>query len=417
MDWNEYSGWDQQVLLDCGERDQGFLLVRKDGQYVRLSTSAYRLLSAVRKGTSFEDLCRAINEGNRNGVTVDQLQEAYNRLVSQLTPSTSAGKRRQELPLGFWLTCRLIPESWVQRISRPVSRLYGFNSLVILLSLVMTAVVTAIPVISQISTNPTVIIQGYLLFLVSLVAHEFGHACACVRFGAKSRAIGVTLYLIYPAFYSDVSDAWSLPRWQRVIVDVGGCFFQMAFSGLFAILFIFTGWEPLRFALILVVYSCVFSLNPIFKFDGYWVLADALGIVNLGSQPWRIAKHAWLSLFRQSTRPLPWRGSTLAFLVLYTVASMVIWAGFLWRLVPGLKQVLNKAVVHSSTIRDKLITGHSPSGTDWVGLLFSASFLLIFGISLWRLFMVAIPPVFKWVHARIMTARWYSLRRHEELEG
>jgi len=282
---------------------------------------------------------------------------------------------------------------------------------------VAAAVGIAISETSKISTTPTVVLQGYLLFLVSLMTHEFGHASACARFGARPRAIGITLYLIYPAFYSDVSDAWSLPRWQRVTVDVAGCLFQAACAGLFAILFIFTGWEPLRFALILVVYSCVFSLNPIFKFDGYWALADALGIVNLGSQPWRITKHFWLSILGRPTRPLPWRGSTLAFLAFYTAASVLIWSGFLWHLVPGLKHALNETFVQASAVEAKLITGHPPSGMDLGGLLFSASFLLILGIGLWRILLIAVRPALKWGYAHIVTVRWPGLRRPGELEG
>ena len=38
--------------------------------------------------------------------------------------------------------------------------------------------------------------------------------------------IGFALYFIYPAFYTDVTKVWRLPRLKRAVVDLGGIYFQ-----------------------------------------------------------------------------------------------------------------------------------------------------------------------------------------------
>ncbi|NJM95342.1 MAG: M50 family metallopeptidase [Acaryochloridaceae cyanobacterium CSU_5_19] len=127
-----------------------------------------------------------------------------------------------------------------------------------------------------------------LFFMISLLMHELGHASACVRYGGRPSEIGFTVYLLWPAFYSDVSDAWRLKRWQRVVVDLGGVFFQLAVAAVYVFLYQQTGWQAYQIALALIIGSCLMTLNPVFKFDGYWVFADAFGITNLSQQPSRI---------------------------------------------------------------------------------------------------------------------------------
>ncbi len=67
----------------------------------------------------------------------------------------------------------------------------------------------------------------------------------------------------------------------------------------------------------MIVGSCLFTLNPVFKFDGYWFLADALGVTNLAAQPLRIS-HYFLNKFRKRpVKPLPWPPIILIILTLY----------------------------------------------------------------------------------------------------
>jgi putative peptide zinc metalloprotease protein len=60
--------------------------------------------------------------------------------------------------------------------------------------------------------------------------HELGHAAALRYAGGKVKAMGVGLYLVYPAFYTDVTDNYRLKRWERIRTDLGGFYFNLIFA-------------------------------------------------------------------------------------------------------------------------------------------------------------------------------------------
>jgi len=170
---------------------------------------------------------------------------------------------------------------------------------------------------------------GYGIFLGTLLIHEFGHASAACRYGSRPHDIGITVYLIYPAFYSNVSSVWKLRRWQRVVVDLAGTYFQFVAAAALLVGYAWTEWPPLRIAILLTIGTTVFSLNPVLKFDGYWLVADALGVTNLSKQPRRVLSAFWARLRDREAPPLPWSSTIVGILALYTVASIAIWSYFL----------------------------------------------------------------------------------------
>ncbi len=63
-----------------------------------------------------------------------------------------------------------------------------------------------------------------LVFVVSVLSagfHEFGHAAAARYSGGQPGAMGAGLYLVWPAFYTDVTDSYRLDRGGRIRTDLG----------------------------------------------------------------------------------------------------------------------------------------------------------------------------------------------------
>ena len=94
--------------------------------------------------------------------------------------------------------------------------------------------------------------------------------------------MGAGLYLIWPAFYTDVSDSYRLSRGGRLRVDLGGLYFNAVFSrrrpsAVWAV----TGWDPLLVLFVLQLLQMVRQLAPLVRFDGYHVLADLVGVPDL----------------------------------------------------------------------------------------------------------------------------------------
>jgi len=121
----------------------------------------------------------------------------------------------------------------------------------------------------------------YALLLGSLFFHELGHAAAVRRYDCEHGEIGVALYLIYPAFYTDVTKAWRLPKNARAVVDAGGIYFQSMFATAAGAVALVTHDAALQFFVVATVFSMLYTLNPFFKMDGYWLLSDLGGLTNL----------------------------------------------------------------------------------------------------------------------------------------
>lgn len=130
------------------------------------------------------------------------------------------------------------------------------------------------------STPNEYLISLALLILVVLF-HEFGHAAAQIRFGLRTGPIGFQLYHYIPAFFADVSNSWKLKPRQRIAVDIGGIYFQSMMASIFYLIYLQTDFIPLLAAVIASDTLCVISINPFLRFDGYWLLADALSVPNL----------------------------------------------------------------------------------------------------------------------------------------
>ncbi|HZQ39110.1 MAG TPA: hypothetical protein VFD32_24500, partial [Dehalococcoidia bacterium] len=104
------------------------------------------------------------------------------------------------------------------------------------------------------------------------------HAAALRYGGGRVRGMGVGLYLVYPAFYTDVSENYRLGRWARVRTDLGGFYFNLLFSLGIGVLYACTGAEYLLLAIVLLVLDILRQSLPFVRMDGYWALADLTGI-------------------------------------------------------------------------------------------------------------------------------------------
>ncbi len=127
---------------------------------------------------------------------------------------------------------------------------------------------------------------GLLLMTIGMVVlaaffHELGHAAACRYGGARPGVMGVGLYIVWPAFYTDVTDAYRLSRGGRLRTDLGGVYFNalfvLALGGIYAV----TGLESLLLVALLIQFEMVHQMLPFLRLDGYYVVADLVGVPDL----------------------------------------------------------------------------------------------------------------------------------------
>src|SRR5204862_4677432 len=130
------------------------------------------------------------------------------------------------------------------------------------------------PGLSQLMRQPAYFLLLLGLVLASGVFHELGHATACRYSGARPGLIGFGLYMVWPAFYTDVTDAYRLGRGGRMRTDLGGLYFNAIVAVAITALWWWLRYDALLLVVATQILQMVRQLGPMVRFDGYHVLAD-----------------------------------------------------------------------------------------------------------------------------------------------
>ena len=138
------------------------------------------------------------------------------------------------------------------------------------------------------------LVVGLLAFMLgSSFFHELGHASACKYFGVRHGGIGFGLYLNFPVLYTDVTEVWKLDRKQRCVVNLAGVYFQSYWLIILLLAFFLTANDIVRYLILIMNLGFVMTLNPFFKFDGYWIASDLLGVPNLRQRSLELIGYVW----------------------------------------------------------------------------------------------------------------------------
>jgi putative peptide zinc metalloprotease protein len=146
---------------------------------------------------------------------------------------------------------------------------------------------------SAVLYSPTQMTLGIFLiiygsFAITAIIHEFGHGLTCKRHGGEVHEMGAMLLYFMPAFYCNVSDAWTFEkRAHRIWVTIAGGWIQLWVAAVAALVWIYT--EPgtlintigLYTAVLSGGFSVLLNYNPLIPLDGYYALVDVLEMPNL----------------------------------------------------------------------------------------------------------------------------------------
>ena len=128
------------------------------------------------------------------------------------------------------------------------------------------------------------------------VLHELGHAYSAVHYGCRVPTMGIAFMMMAPMLYTDVTDAWRLrSRKERLVISGAGIIVEFGVAAVCLLLWAMLPDGPLRsvafvLATTSLVTSLLINLNPLMRFDGYYLLADWLGIENLQDRSFELAR-------------------------------------------------------------------------------------------------------------------------------
>ncbi|QND54783.1 HlyD family efflux transporter periplasmic adaptor subunit (plasmid) [Phyllobacterium sp. 628] len=140
-------------------------------------------------------------------------------------------------------------------------------------------------------------LEGAAISVLSVVLiksmHELGHAYVAHMFRCRIPTMGVAFMVMVPLLYTDVSDAWRLKsRKSRIMIDCAGVVTELCVAAFALFLWAFIPDGPLRSAVFVLaavgwILSLLVNTNPFMRFDGYYILADFLGVENLQPRAFR----------------------------------------------------------------------------------------------------------------------------------
>lgn len=264
--------------LSSAHSEQTYLLVHADQQF-EINERLYRLLRYLQAGRSLVEAVQQLNAEHPTAPNNPQQVASYLATVFGRLSNDQQPRR------GHFMASRtLLSATHLLPVLQYVQALFRSPVLVILFGLSLAlqgAYFLTLNDADALSLSGDGLLLGYVLSLVSILWHELGHAAACRYYGVSTGPIGMALYLYFPVFYTDVSDSWRLSRAKRCIVDLAGIYFQFIFLLPFYYYYFVYGSPLAKYTIIMVNASMLINLNPFLKFDGYWLLSDALGIPNL----------------------------------------------------------------------------------------------------------------------------------------
>jgi putative peptide zinc metalloprotease protein len=205
-------------------------------------------------------------------------------------------KRRLWTPLALRFPL-LDPDRFLARTLPWVQLLLGWFGLFLWLAVVGTGAVLAASHWSDLTKDisdrvldPKNLVLLWFVYPVVKALHELGHAYATKKWGGEVHEIGIMLLVLSPVPYVDASAAWGFrDKRKRMVVGAAGIAVEL-FLGALA-LFTWLAVEPgavraIAYNVMLIsgVSTLLFNGNPLLRFDGYYVLADAVEMPNLGSR-------------------------------------------------------------------------------------------------------------------------------------
>ncbi|MGH9105419.1 MAG: hypothetical protein ACRDZX_06195, partial [Acidimicrobiales bacterium] len=295
-----------------------YLVRRADGAVMQVSALIYFLLEALdgRYGQDPSSANVAEHVTRRCGriLNVDGAEYLLREKVAALglledLPGGSSGDERgpgpagRSLPgrgapglaarptqmLGLRLRTKVVPERLYRIATRALAPLFWPPVVVVVLLTVAAGdawgAVDLRPLVfhgfKDVLASPPLLLAMYVTLTLAAAFHELGHASAARYDGARSGVMGVGIYLVWPVFYTDVTDTYRLSRKARLRTDLGGVYFHSLVALVALGAYIATGSPACLAIASMLQLMALYQFLPFLRFDGYYILSDLVGVPNL----------------------------------------------------------------------------------------------------------------------------------------
>jgi putative peptide zinc metalloprotease protein len=313
-------------MQGSGYRNPPALVRRRDGQVLQLTPLLYQVLEAIDGERTVAQVATHATERVGRSLDAEGVRALVDRLrelgVLRLADGSEPPVRKASPLLALRFRYVISDPERTRRITAPFARL--FHPLLAIAVLVAFGWICKWVLFDrglgyaahQAFARPGLLLAIFAITLLSAGFHEFGHAAAARYGGATPGVMGAGLYLVWPAFYTDVTDSYRLGRAGRIRTDLGGLYFNAVLSVAMFGLWWLTGWDALLLVIATQLIQMIRQLPPLLRFDGYHLLADITGVPDLFHQIGPTLRGLW---------PGQWRRSESHALRLWARVVVLVW--------------------------------------------------------------------------------------------
>ncbi|MBV9445039.1 MAG: hypothetical protein JO345_03975 [Streptosporangiaceae bacterium] len=359
-----------------GYRVPPSLVQRADGQVVQLTPLLYSVLCTVDGSRTEDEIAAAVSSRVGRAVVAEDVHTLVERQLRplgllKLADGSEPAVRKANPLLALRFRYVVSDPRRTQRLTAPFAVLFH-PALVVAITACFAAVTYWVlfrkglaSAASEAFARPGMLLAVFAVTVASAGFHEFGHAAGLRRGGGRPGAMGAGLYMVWPAFYTDVTDSYRLGRGSRLRTDLGGLYFNALLALVTFGIWLLVRWDGLLLVIATQILQMIRQLPPLLRFDGYHVLADLTGVPDLYHRIGPTLVGLWPTRWRSpQTRALkPWARAVVTLWVVLVVPLLLMTALVI---IVTLPRIVASAA-HSLTVQWTLLAGQW-AHAEWTGV-------------------------------------------------
>ena len=282
--------WGEQ--RSSGHRRPPLLVKRADGQVIQMTPVLYRVLESIDGRSGYHDIAASVSRRIGKEATVEDVrflaEEKLRPLGVLHAPDAAPASLQRAEPIARSPRpgCRrpAVAHAPAGSAARPTLLASGaaFDARAVRGDRGWLFFVNGLagPVRDAIY-QPGLLLAVIGLTVASAAFHELGHAAACRYGGATPGVMGAGIYMVWPAFYTDVTDSYRLDRRGRLPRRPRRHLLQRRLRCRHRRALVAHGLGRASIVVPLQLMQMLRQLVPLVRLDGYHILADLIGVPDL----------------------------------------------------------------------------------------------------------------------------------------
>jgi putative peptide zinc metalloprotease protein len=255
----------EQSAIYLQQSDNGYYAI-SNGIYYKVNEKTYSLLKKVISGESY-----------------DNIAETFRIEKAEIENLLNTFKQKKEMK-----SAKLLHFIY-PRVNNAIGCIFShlFNKTILLCLSTLSIIALAFHFSNRgmgLIYSDITIWHYIVISLVITLWHEFGHVSAAYRKNIKDLNTYIGTFFIFPIFYVQLDQIYTLKHKDRLLINYGGVYFQLILSLVLFISNILYPSDILRLSINMNAILAAYNLLPVMITDGYWIYSDSFQIDNLNKK-------------------------------------------------------------------------------------------------------------------------------------